>query len=220
MPGNLAIRRPGCRALEFGYPREPRGPELVGLFGVLRFAVTEGPVFLRYLDEVDQYVLAADLQPPVQSVGDRPVKRPLDVHGASGVECHLDEDTVFGPRDPQVPGVEYEVLTCVLGDYLEPVVRGDSERLGHGFVDDRSDLARVADWLAVDEVNAHQWHGSPCSACSADAAALCTLGKFRDGCPAQPVWSRRARLPASAPHHLRPGVRLRPPDPRPGTLRA
>src|SRR5208282_1179155 len=128
MPGNLAIRRPGCRALEFGYPREPRGPELVGLFGVLRFAVTEGPVFLRYLDEVDQYVLAADLQPSVQSVGDRPVKRPLDVRGAS-------------------------------------------ERLGHGFVDDRSDLARVAGWLAVDEVNAHQWHGSPCSACSADAAA-------------------------------------------------
>jgi hypothetical protein len=66
--------------------------------------------------EVEEDVFRTNLQLLPQLVDDRPIERGLLLRARDIQENQLNEDAVFRPVDPEVVGVEKEVLRLVFAD--------------------------------------------------------------------------------------------------------
>src|SRR5579863_5783211 len=122
--------------------------------GVLGLAVSEGPAFLPDLDQIHQHVLASDAGRGGEAVGDRPEKRLLLLERAPLVPGDLDHHEILAAADPEIVGVEGEILRGVLGDDLESIVRWHTdteERL----MDGAADRLPVSDIFTLAQINAN-----------------------------------------------------------------
>src|SRR4051794_25742136 len=125
---------------------------------ILGFTVAERPVFLPHLDEVDEDILPAKVEPAVQPVGNRLVEGPLLIDGAAIAQGDLDDHAIGGALNPGVIGIDDEIRRRVLRDDLEAVIFRDIDGADHRFVNDFTYRAAIIRRFAGDKVNADDWH--------------------------------------------------------------
>src|SRR5271165_6844744 len=61
---------------------------------VLRFPIAERPVLFRHIDQIDEHILAPQLELAVQAIRQRLVEPLLHFQAASAVQRNLEEDAV------------------------------------------------------------------------------------------------------------------------------
>src|SRR3569833_3629492 len=105
---------------------------------VLGLTVAEGPVFLLYLDKVDDHVLPPLTQPLMEAVHNGLVKGALHVDGPPFVHGHLDDQCVFGTLNSQIRWVYHDPALGMLRDDLKAIVFWSLQSAYNGVVDDFS----------------------------------------------------------------------------------
>src|SRR5882724_5032162 len=127
--------------------------------GVLRFAATKRPVFLRDLDEVDEHVLRphAGLFPKL--FGDAAKQRLLLLQAACVRDGELDDHQVVAAFDAEIVRAIEEFVLVVLGNDHEAVVLRDVEGLAHCRIDALENGLAICGRFAAPKRDAGERHG-------------------------------------------------------------
>jgi hypothetical protein len=94
-----------------------------------------------------------------QTICYRLVKLLFLFHGSPIVEGDLNEYAIAGSLDTEIGGIENEAFGRMFCDYLETIVVGDFQGLGHRFVDYLADGFSICGWFALGEINSDERHG-------------------------------------------------------------
>ena len=118
--------------------------------GVLRYAVSEGPVLLLDLDEIDENVLAPEPDALVHPVGDCFVEGFFGLDRPSLVEGELDDQRVRASIDSEIGRIDEQGVPGVLGYHLKAIIPGYIEcrdhRIINGIGDGAAVFRRLAGW--------------------------------------------------------------------------
>src|SRR5215469_11801690 len=126
---------------------------------VLHLAISEGPVLLRYFDQIDDHVLLA--QTELSEVArDASVERFFLLHCPALVQSDLYQGHVAGVVNSQVFRSQVAPLRRMARDHLELITLGYIDDIHHGLVDSLADLLRPIGIDGLREVDSYQWHGN------------------------------------------------------------
>src|SRR6516162_252428 len=148
------MRRCDCVAA-----KRPLGVARALLRTVLHLAITEGPVLLRYFDQIDDHVLLAQTELS-EVVRHALVERLFQLHCPALVQSDLYQGHVVGVVNSQVLRGYVAPLRRMARNHLELVILGYVDDVGHGLVDGLADLLRPIGIDGLREVDSYQWHGT------------------------------------------------------------
>jgi hypothetical protein len=97
----------------------------------LRFAVTEGEVLNRYLEQTYKHILWSDIEFIRERVTDLLVELLLLIASAPFSERYLDDDDPVGTLDPEKRTVVDQTTGLVFSDDLEVIIFRDPDRIDH-----------------------------------------------------------------------------------------
>jgi hypothetical protein len=109
----------------------------------LGFTISERPIFLCNLQQVDEYILPPQTKALVQTVCDRFVKALFLFDGSPLVERQLDEYAIFGSLDAEISRIKNEAFDWMFCDHLKAIILRDVENIDHRVVDCFADDSSV-----------------------------------------------------------------------------
>ncbi|MGB6386548.1 MAG: hypothetical protein WBD25_22285 [Terriglobales bacterium] len=92
----------------------------------MRFAIAERPIFLRHFHQIDEDILAANLQAFVQSVRNGFVEALLHLNCTAAIQSDLQKDAIVRSMNAKIISIKLQIRFVVLCDDLEAVVLRDS----------------------------------------------------------------------------------------------
>ena len=124
------------------------------------FAFTERPVFLRFDDNIDEYIFEAHAKTIMQAIRYMLEEGPLLLRGVSDRRVQLDENEVRRSRHVQKSLVVDEIGSVMFGHNREMITIWCPHDLCQSLINDIADCCSVVVCLSFEQVDPGKWHGS------------------------------------------------------------